>query len=149
MSADYQHSCGIRETGEVACWGWNNYGQANPQPGSFQAVSAGYYHTCGIGDSGGMRCWGIWLAWDDFYDFGDRTYRAVSAGFRQTCAVRDTGGDQLLGGGLVQEAESTGRQLRGAEHGLDARLRDSRVGRTRVLGRERSGQGSSGASVNP
>ena len=156
VSADYQHSCGIRDTGEVACWGWNDYGQATAPSGSYLAVSTGYYHTCGVQESGEMRCWGLWHEYSGEYGvgeqrfyFGDRTYRAVSAGFRQTCTVRDTGEINCWGEDLYRKPRPPAGSFVAVSTGWDARLRDSRVGRTRVLGRERSGQGSSGASLNP
>ena len=35
------HSCGLRESGEIACWGANDDGQADAPGGTFRSVSAG------------------------------------------------------------------------------------------------------------
>lgn len=57
-SVGYDHSCGVRESGEVTCWGSNDWGQTDAPAGVFRAVEAGYQHTCGIRESGEVACWG-------------------------------------------------------------------------------------------
>lgn len=74
MSAGHEHACGLRENGEVECWGTNHAfafrdgisviidtGQANPPAGRFTAVDAGHSHTCGLREDGAIECWG----WND------------------------------------------------------------------------------------
>jgi Regulator of Chromosome Condensation (RCC1) repeat protein len=39
------HTCGVRTSGTIACWGSNAFGQATPPGGTFTAVSAGNQHT--------------------------------------------------------------------------------------------------------
>jgi alpha-tubulin suppressor-like RCC1 family protein len=71
ISAGLDHSCGVRETGEVFCWGSNSGGQLGD--GSFTpsaipvrvaglepatAVSVGIRHTCAIVSGGKVKCWG-------------------------------------------------------------------------------------------
>jgi len=58
VSAGNAHTCGVRTTGSVRCWGYNYYGQATPPLGSFTSVSAGRYHTCGVKTDGTVACWG-------------------------------------------------------------------------------------------
>lgn len=76
ISAGSYHTCGVRSTGAIYCWGYNYYGQLGDNTGgifstadnksspalvsalSWQSVSAGSYHTCGILSSGGGYCWG-------------------------------------------------------------------------------------------
>ena len=84
-----EHTCGIRETGTVACWGTDWSGRTTPPPGAFVSVSAGVRHTCGIRDTGDVACWG-----NDM--FGQSTppedaFVSVSAGEYHTCGIRDTG----------------------------------------------------------
>ena len=58
VSAGSHHTCGVRSNGSVACWGWNESGQATPPAGSFVSVSAGGGHTCGVRSDGSVACWG-------------------------------------------------------------------------------------------
>jgi hypothetical protein len=58
VSAGGAHTCGLRPTGTVACWGLNGNGQATPPAGTFTAVSADHDHTCGMRTNGTAVCWG-------------------------------------------------------------------------------------------
>ena len=102
VSAGYWHTCGIRHTGNVVCWGTSDQdnGQLTPPAGTFISVSAGYWHTCGIRHTGNVECWG-----DD--ELGQSTppagtFTSISAGIWHTCGIRHTGnvecwGDDELG----------------------------------------------------
>ena len=59
VSAGGDHTCGILDTGAVACWGLDADGQSTPPAGTFTEVSAGADHTCGILDTGAVACWGL------------------------------------------------------------------------------------------
>jgi alpha-tubulin suppressor-like RCC1 family protein len=48
----------VKTDGSIACWGFNNYGQATPPAGTFSSVSAGYSHTCALKIDGTVTCWG-------------------------------------------------------------------------------------------
>jgi alpha-tubulin suppressor-like RCC1 family protein len=67
----YQHTCGIRGSGNLYCWGHNSFGQigdgsttkrTSPKRiGTFSdwtAVSPGSSHTCGVRKNGKLYCWG-------------------------------------------------------------------------------------------
>ena len=70
VSAGASHTCGLRESREIACWGSNEEyvyadgvwtattGLTEAPEGSFIAVSVGARHTCAIRESGGITCWG-------------------------------------------------------------------------------------------
>lgn len=75
ISINYSlHGCAVRTTGEVACWGYNAYGQVGdgtltnrtvpttvPGLANVQEVRVGRNHTCAIVASGAERqvwCWG-------------------------------------------------------------------------------------------
>ena len=52
------HNCALDLSGEMSCWGRNDYGQATAPPGSFLAVSAGLDHTCALNTEHEVECWG-------------------------------------------------------------------------------------------
>lgn len=71
ITAGTFHSCALRSTGDVVCWGGNDFGQlgdgsmaaspvpaAVPGPSDAVEVSAGSLHTCARHDTGTLRCWG-------------------------------------------------------------------------------------------
>ena len=75
VSAGYDYTCAILDTGDLKCWGDNTYGQLGDgsntntnAPSSTAidlgtnrtavAVSVGYAHTCAILDNGDLKCWG-------------------------------------------------------------------------------------------
>ena len=89
LSAGEYHTCMVRDTGAVACWGSDIDGQATPPAGSFVSVSAGLLYTCGLRDTGAVTCWGL-------DDYGQSTppadtFVSVSAGGLHACGLRDTG----------------------------------------------------------
>ncbi len=113
------HSCAIKTTGRLYCWGsdatgelgdgWPNSERDIPTEVSGNAtdwasVSAGEQHTCAVKTSGRLFCWGedydgalrndgYLLEWNiPTQVFGAVTnWASVSAGFRHTCAVKTTG----------------------------------------------------------
>src|SRR6266511_2183679 len=90
------HTCGIRTTGTLACWGDNTYTQSSPPSGAFTGVSAGLRHTCGIKTDGTVACWGNNSEGQATPPPG--TFTEVSAGGRggfqprsHTCGVKTDG----------------------------------------------------------
>jgi alpha-tubulin suppressor-like RCC1 family protein len=113
------HTCGIRTTGRLYCWGYDGYGElgdggTNTNRSTpvqvagghtdWTSVSAGGRHTCARRSSGRLYCWGD----DDGGQLGDgggfaqravptlvagggTTWTAVSAGTSHTCGRRTNG----------------------------------------------------------
>lgn len=72
IAAGNNHTCALRSTGQVFCWGLNAQGQlgdgtttASLTPvevtslaGQVSAIAAGDAHTCALTTGGGVKCWG-------------------------------------------------------------------------------------------
>lgn len=110
------HSCALRASGTVACWGSNMYGQlgndgngANATPVTVAgltgviAITAGHSHTCALRSSGTVACWGNNLsaqlgleAWSPASSSTPRTVAGLSgvtsltAGGHHNCALSGT-----------------------------------------------------------
>ena len=119
MSAGGDHTCGIRTSGRLYCWGSDQYGQlGNGIPNQnedtpfevagnhtdWTAVTTGLAHTCALRSTGRLYCWGV----DQYGQLGNRTpnaqedvpvevaggatnWAAVNAGDLHTCARKTTG----------------------------------------------------------
>lgn len=119
------HTCVLTESGEVECWGDNQYHQlgdpalsdklciahANPVPGlsNVSQIAAGNYHTCAL-SNGHVLCWGL----NDNLQLGRPSdsddgiprdvpelsdAREIAAGASFTCAVRVSGETICWGAG--------------------------------------------------
>ena len=89
VAAGNEHSCGLRTSGTIVCWGDNGGGRTNAPTGRYTAISANSQHNCAIRESGAIECWG--------YNDNGKTdaptgrYTAISAGWYHTCAIRESG----------------------------------------------------------
>jgi alpha-tubulin suppressor-like RCC1 family protein len=124
ITAGGSHTCALKKSGGLVCWGRNDYGQlgigsttSKEEPvlviglaGGVSAVSAGSRHTCVLMQAGGARCWGY-----NFYgQLGNGTtsilldepvnvsvltdgLSAIGAGQRHTCALLQAGGVRCWG----------------------------------------------------
>jgi alpha-tubulin suppressor-like RCC1 family protein len=119
VSAGGTHTCGIRTSGRLYCWGSDEHGQlgdggANTDQSvptevaggvtNWAAVAAGGHHTCARRTGGRLFCWGDdeYGGLGDGYPFADQTvptevaggatnWAAVTAGQFHTCARRTNG----------------------------------------------------------
>jgi Putative Ig domain/Regulator of chromosome condensation (RCC1) repeat len=90
VGAGGTHTCAIRDSGDLVCWGDDSAGQLGEVPeGEFRSVSAGGTHTCAIRTDATLACWG-----DDSAGQLDEVpggeFGSVSAGGAHSCAA---GGD--------------------------------------------------------
>jgi hypothetical protein len=129
LSAGDAHTCGIVESGEAYCWGYNNWAQLGaagddscgqpcgpvplPVRGglTFAQITAGSRHTCGVTTDGAAYCWGInELGQLGSGEVGGRadvptpvvgglTFSTVEAGWEHTCGVTVGGGGWCWGSG--------------------------------------------------
>lgn len=116
VAGGFSHTCAVRSTGAVSCWGANSMGQlgdgstssSEPTPvdvtGITDAVqvTAGTFHSCALRATGAVVCWGG----NGFGQLGDGSMATsplpslvpglsdaieIRAGDLHTCAVRETG----------------------------------------------------------
>ncbi|MFL5355919.1 RTX toxin [Archangium sp.] len=112
LSAGYEHTCALMDTGNVRCWGRNNFGQLgyghtnnvgdNEQPyslgdvqvgGTVKDIVAGGSHTCALLDTGKVRCWG-------YNGFGQLGY--LSGNNVGDSELPSTAGNVNVGGNVLQ-----------------------------------------------
>ncbi len=82
------HTCALKDSGKVRCWGADTWGQASPPPAKFKSVSAGTVHTCGVKRSAKLSCWGFPPGGDGQALPPPGEFKSVSAGDTHTCGVR-------------------------------------------------------------
>ena len=98
VAAGAYHTCALLETGNVRCWGDDQYGQANSYAaGDVVAVSGGALHSCALRSNGNVRCWGdpYYSSAIDGYSGGDAV-SVDSAGFN-SCALLSSGNVRCWG----------------------------------------------------
>ena len=93
------HTCGLRLSGEVACWGAVDYrGELDAPEGAFAAVDAREARTCGVRIDGAVACWGgVWELLEGVeapapdVAFPGGVFAAVSVGGAHVCGLRAGG----------------------------------------------------------
>ena len=106
----------MRESGELACWGLDSFGQTNAPDGRFVAVSAGLQHTCGIRESGELACWGH--NWFSETNAPGGRFSAISAGSQYTCDIRESGEIACWGFNSDGQTDAPGGRFRAVGSGL-------------------------------
>jgi Raf kinase inhibitor-like YbhB/YbcL family protein len=113
IAAGDGHTCALLGSGEVKCWGKNNYGQVGDgtagtnrlTPVSVSGlvegviqITAGGNHTCGLLTGGGVKCWGhnAFGQIEDGTPFSSGVAQVVAGG-AHTCALLSAGGVKCWG----------------------------------------------------
>jgi alpha-tubulin suppressor-like RCC1 family protein len=114
LRAGEAHTCGIRSSGKVSCWGNNGYGQLGSMPaqtnrpspvsGTWKQIAAGTAHTCAISSTSAAFCWGsnadsaLGIGMSTLFSTATPTavtggiaFSQISAGATHTCGVSTTG----------------------------------------------------------
>lgn len=117
LAAGAGHACALLAGGQIACWGFNLFGQlgtgsttSSPVPvavaglpGPMRAVAAGLSHTCAISAVDGAWCWGENVAGQLGDDSDETRLQPVAVvslgsgvvdlatGYNHSCAVRSNG----------------------------------------------------------
>lgn len=53
------HACALADSGEIACWGRDDQGQASPPGGVFTQLALSSLATCALDEAGTISCWGF------------------------------------------------------------------------------------------
>ena len=104
-------TCGIRDTGEVACWGYNTDDQSMPLMDAYIAISVQTGGaTCAIRDTGGVECWDQYgsvgfIAGGNGSAWRAPLLRSVARGSSDdACGIRDTGEVACWGSGDIGQS---------------------------------------------
>ncbi len=166
VSTSALHNCAVTSSGEVKCWGKNNYGQLGVSSGStsFSAlplsvlggatsVSAGINHTCGV-VSEAVKCWG----YNGYGQLGNGNttdsampvsvqglesgVASVSTGALHTCAVTTGGAAKCWGSnanGQLGDGNTTDSAMPVSVQGLESGVASVSVGNAHTCAVRTSG----------
>ncbi len=87
LAAGKSHTCGLKDDGQVVCWGGLYY--IKPPPGTFTQISGGSHHYCGLKTDGSIACWGKNTGGEASPPPG--TYIQISTGYQHSCATKNDG----------------------------------------------------------
>lgn len=116
VEAGIWHFCRLRSSGEVACSGADNVGQASPTADRFVQLSIGQ-HTCALREDGRVLCWGD----NSFCQSSppDSLFVQISAGAAHTCGVRLDGTLECWGANDYGQAEPPAGQFSSVAAGAE------------------------------
>lgn len=148
ISAGVAHTCGVRQDGDIDCWGSDGLGQSSPPDGPFLAVSAGGFHTCGVKSDGTVACWGDAVSSPP----ATQKFVSVSSGLSHTCGLTAWPGGNanhkvicwgIAGLGRTEDFE-TSRQIESITAGYNHNCVTYSGSTIRCWGSNESGQNASG-----
>jgi len=111
ISAGQYFTCVIKQTGELACWGYDANSQVSHLPvgTSYRGLSAGGHHSCVLDETGEIRCWGAGSGQTSqpcsapYYECGQSIpppatgYSSLAMGGFQSCALDANGAPSCWG----------------------------------------------------
>lgn len=111
VAAGEAHGCALRVDGTLACWGWNNLGQAEPPAGNFSQVATGRSHSCAVRMDGSIACWGRNESGQSAPPNGT-AFVQVAAGAAHSCALRSDSRITCWGATRSPTRSASGRRPR-------------------------------------
>ena len=77
----------------MACWGFDEAGQATPPAGEFHSVSASDSYSCGLKTEGSVVCWGEddIIAGAPYTPVPEDRFLSISAHSGRACGVSEEG----------------------------------------------------------
>ncbi|RMF18662.1 MAG: hypothetical protein D6761_02095, partial [Candidatus Dadabacteria bacterium] len=132
-AAGHHHTCAIKATGSLWCWGLNVFGEVGTGatgveiaptqlPGSWRSVCANRWHSCGIDSTDTAWCWGYNP--DGRLGSGDTanhatpvsvatgtTWQQIACGGAHTCGLATDGSVLCWGGNSDGQVSGTGNAL--------------------------------------
>ena len=93
LGAGHGFSLALRHDSNIACWGWNDHGQAPPDgiQGDFVAIAAGDSHSLTLRRNGNIACWGYNGNGQAPPDGIQGDFVAIAAGAYHSLAIRRDG----------------------------------------------------------
>ncbi len=92
LAAGGAHTCGLRSTGRVDCWGDRHVGNAwSLASNGFVRIDAQGGATCGQRADGGLVCWHSEGGVTESQPYEEGSYRGFAASARQVCALDQVG----------------------------------------------------------
>jgi alpha-tubulin suppressor-like RCC1 family protein len=58
VAAATYHTCGVHTDGTLACWGFDEWGQASPPAGAYASIVVSTLRSCALGTNGEAVCFG-------------------------------------------------------------------------------------------
>lgn len=100
-------SCGLKQNGDVSCWGSNSMGQLNVPATVAETVQlvAGYHHVCALDGQGLVTCWGGES--ESSLDAPEMELHSISCGLNFCCGLNDDSEDNMRCWGDNQDGQST------------------------------------------
>ena len=92
VSVGQDHSCAVKTTGAVVCWGSNAKNQTTTtEIGDVSELQSGGLHTCAVKADGTPVCWGDDSVGQATIPAGVGTVAHIAAGLAHTCAIETDG----------------------------------------------------------